>query len=217
MAAIKLTHFQLFAIMLTIVFFAAISFAGPWLAISPYNRYKNIKIVALGDSITTGFGSEQGNSYVEHLNRMLGLNIINAGVSGDSILEAKERLEKDVFSENPDVVLVLLGGNDLLKGVPPVIFFNFLSSLIDEIQNRRIKVILIGISQDLFPEYEKQFKKIAEEKKIAGYVPNIFGGIAWRKDLMYDKIHPNDEGQKLMAMKIAPVLMSVLQQVQKEK
>ena len=210
---IKLSRFQFISIFLTVVFIIALFILGGLLSIFSYNRYKKVKIVALGDSITAGYGIGKEKSYVGHLNKMMGLNIINAGVSGNTISDAKLRLEKEVFYENPDVVIVLLGGNDLLYNVPPVIFFNFLSSLIDKIQNQGIKVILIGISQNFFPEYENQFKKIAEEKKVAGYVPNIVGGIAWRKELMYDKIHPNSEGQKLMAMKIAPILRKVLQEI----
>ena len=74
-------------------------------------------IIALGDSITFGVGATPGQNYVDELEKRLGVDIINAGVSGNTTRDALERLQRDVLSQNPSTVIVLLGGNDELRRV----------------------------------------------------------------------------------------------------
>lgn len=76
---------------------------------------KNGPIIALGDSLTVGVGATKGNDYVSQLSQKLDVPIINAGVSGITTRDAMARLERDVLSRNPSVVIVWLGGNDILQ------------------------------------------------------------------------------------------------------
>lgn len=71
-------------------------------------------IVAFGDSLTEGVGATSGNDYVSQLERLSGESIINAGVRGDTTRSALERVDSDVLSEDPSIVIVWLGGNDVL-------------------------------------------------------------------------------------------------------
>ena len=71
-------------------------------------------IIAFGDSLTAGIGASIGKDYVSELRALTGENIINAGISGDTTQEALARLERDVLSRDPSVVIVWLGGNDFL-------------------------------------------------------------------------------------------------------
>lgn len=74
-------------------------------------------VIALGDSITYGIGATPGQNYVDELEKNLGINIINAGVSGDTTQDALERLTADVLSKSPSTVIVFLGGNDEIRRV----------------------------------------------------------------------------------------------------
>ena len=74
-------------------------------------------IVCFGDSLTYGSGARKGMDYPSQLAQMIGKPVINAGVSGDTTARALQRLEHDVLSKSPDLVLITLGGNDLKNGV----------------------------------------------------------------------------------------------------
>src|SRR5215510_3105100 len=86
--------------------------------------------VALGDSLTAGFGASPGNDYPALLGKELGLRIINASLSGNTTQDGLERIE-EIIRLNPKVVLVCLGGNDGLRGVPAEQTFQNLGAIID--------------------------------------------------------------------------------------
>ncbi len=75
----------------------------------------NGPIIAFGDSLTFGVGASTGQDYVSQLSRKAGVNIVNSGVSGDTTRDALARLDRDVISQDPSVVIVWLGGNDILQ------------------------------------------------------------------------------------------------------
>ena len=123
---------------------------------------------------------------------------------------ALERLEEDVLSKNPDIVLVLLGGNDYLKGVIKAETFKNLSLIIDRIQENGAAVALLGIQGGLFQDdYRGDFTRLAREKE-AVYIPNILKGIIGRTDLLSDSVHPNDKGYKIIADRVGIVLQDLL-------
>lgn len=77
-----------------------------------------VTVVALGDSITAGLGTTGNNDYVSRLSSRTGVSISNAGRIGDTTGDALNRLDSAVLSREPDIVIVFLGGNDVLQGVP---------------------------------------------------------------------------------------------------
>jgi len=137
----------------------------------------------------------------------LGITVINKGVGGDTTLRALERLQSDVLdlSPRPEIAIVLLGGNDLLDGIPQTETEKNLNTIIEKIQAKGIKVILLGLSNVYFPDYENMFQSIATEKNI-GYVRAILDGIINAEDSMNDLKHPNSDGYKLVAQRIEPTL-----------
>ncbi len=88
-------------------------------------------IICFGDSLTYGTGASGGMDYPAQLSKMISKPIINAGVPGDTTESALERLEKDVLSRDPRIVLITLGGNDLKNNVPKEIAFNNLKTIIE--------------------------------------------------------------------------------------
>lgn len=168
-------------------------------------------IVAFGDSLTVGVGaSSPSKGYVGILEERLGTPIIHKGISGDTTEAALLRLDADVLTEKPNVVLVLLGSNDYLKGVQQQVTFDNLRSIIERIQAGGALVVLIGARGGLLNDkFSSDFKKLAKEKGTL-LVPEIMEGIIGETSLMSDEIHPNDAGYLKMADKIAPVLLEVL-------
>ncbi|MCP6720301.1 MAG: GDSL-type esterase/lipase family protein [Patescibacteria group bacterium] len=167
-------------------------------------------IVAFGDSLVEGVGSSAGHDFVSLLSEKIGVPIVNAGRSGDTTSMALQRLGSDVLSRDPDIVLVLLGGNDYLEGVAKSETFGNLNLIIDRIQEEGAIVAILAIQGGLFQDdYRGSFTRLAEEKG-AAYVPNVLRGIIGRADLLSDSVHPNDKGYKIMADRIEPVLQDLL-------
>ena len=158
-------------------------------------------IVCFGDSLTYGTGAGKEMDYPAQLSKLLGTPVINAGVPGDTTANALGRLERDVLSKAPDLVLITLGGNDLKNGVARDRAFENLRMIVASIQNTGATVIIGGIR---FPMRDRGFGRAYEElaeETDAVLIPNIFEGIMGNRKFMSDPIHPNDAGYELMAEK----------------
>jgi lysophospholipase L1-like esterase len=168
-------------------------------------------IVAFGDSLTVGVGaSSPEKGYVNILEERLGTPIINKGVVGNTTEDALRRLDADVLVEKPDIVLLLFGSNDYLKGIQQEVTFNNLRSIIERTQASGAVIVLIGARGGLLSDkFSRDFEKLAKESGSL-FVPGIMDGIIGETSLMSDEIHPNDAGYLKMADKIAPVLLSVV-------
>ena len=158
-------------------------------------------IICFGDSLTFGTGAPRDKSYPAQLAEMIGLPVINSGIPGDTTDRALRRLERDVLSKSPRIVLITLGGNDLKNGVDKKTAFKNLKAIVDTIQARGALVV-IGAIKLLFWDrgYEEEYEKLAAETG-ALLVPDILGGLMGHEELMHDTIHPNGAGYKIMAQK----------------
>lgn len=166
--------------------------------------------VAFGDSLVAGQGATAGQDFVSELSRRVGVPVINAGRNGDTTAAALERLDQDVLSLNPRVVIVLLGGNDFLRGVPKDETFRNLRAIVERIRERGSAVILVAVSVGLFSDpYSEQYEELARQGK-AGLVPDILDDIMGHQDRMSDQIHPNDVGYRMMADRLEPVLRDLM-------
>ena len=167
-------------------------------------------IIAFGDSLVVGFGASSGNGFVAVLSNRLGHPIVNAGRNGDTTQTSLERLEQDVLSQDPRIVLLLLGGNDALRKVAVEETFDRLATMIDRIHQTGAAVVLVGVRGSLFGDrYEHAFEALAEAKQV-NYVPDILRGIFGHPSLMADAIHPNNDGNLLMADRLESVLRELL-------
>ena len=157
------------------------------------------KIICFGDSLTHGTGASRGKDYPSQLSKMISRPVINAGVPGDTTASALKRLERDVLSYSPDVVLITLGGNDLKNGVASDTAFDYLKMIVDSIQSQGARVIIGGLSVPFRDRgFGRGYQKLADETG-ATLIPNILEGILGNRKLMSDPIHPNDAGYKIMA------------------
>lgn len=164
-------------------------------------------IVAFGDSLTRGYGAPDGASYPDQLSEMIGRPVMNKGVNGETIAQAAPRLQRDVLDHAPSIVLVGLGGNDLLRRNPSTEAFPILEEMVEAIIEEGALVVLIGVEglPLLSEDFGALYKEIAREEG-AIYVPDILDGLMTKPELMSDDIHPNAAGYRIMAERIAEAL-----------
>lgn len=191
------------------VLFIAASFLV-YLGSSPREYPHDKVVVAFGDSLTRGYGTPPGKNFVTFLSEYTNIPIVNSGKTGDTTSDALVRLKEDVLDYNPDVVLVLLGGNDFFEGYGEEVVRANMKTILRRIKQNGAKIILIGGSKQIVPNYESTFERLAYDEEVDGYVPNILGGILFRKDLLFDTIHPNERGHEIIAGRILSVLERVL-------
>ena len=168
-------------------------------------------IVAFGDSLYAGYGLKPGESWPAGLEKALwarGINarVVNAGVSGDSTAAARARLAVvlDAQPRKPDLVAVGLGGNDMLRGLPPAEARANLDAILAELGRREIPALVTGMlaAPNLGADYAAQFNAIfpsLAKKHGAALVPFFLQPIVGRDDLLQpDHVHPTARGIDLI-------------------
>ncbi|MEN8135401.1 MAG: GDSL-type esterase/lipase family protein [Thermodesulfobacteriota bacterium] len=155
-------------------------------------------IVCFGDSLTAGIGAAPGMDYPARLSRLIGTEIINAGVAGDTTARALDRVEA-VLELQPRIVMITLGGNDLKNGVGREVAFRNLEEIVSRFQDNGALVVIGGLDVPFWGRgFGDAYEELAE-KSGAVLVVNILQGILGKADLMSDRIHPNSEGYAVMA------------------
>jgi acyl-CoA thioesterase-1 len=165
------------------------------------------RLLAFGDSMLSGYGLRTSESYPAKLEAALrarGINarMSNAGVSGDTTADGLQRLGFTLKSQGPvpDVVIVSLGGNDMLRGLPPEQTEANLDAILTELGRRKIKVVLLGMlaPPNMGANYRAKFDPIypaLAKKHGALLVPFFLQPVIGRPDLVQpDHIHPTVQG-----------------------
>ena len=156
-------------------------------------------IICFGDSLTFGTGAVPGMDYPSQLSKMILKPVINAGAPGDTTASALTRLQRDVLSKSPDMVLITLGGNDLKNGVAKDVAFKNLKRIVKSIQGQGARVVIGGLRFPLRDRgFARGYKDLADQTG-AVLIPDIFKDIIGNRSLMSDPIHPNGSGYKIMA------------------
>lgn len=172
---------------------------------------KDLKVISFGDSLVAGQGATKGHDFSSVLSQRLGIQIINKGKNGDTTSGGLSRLESDVLSENPNIVILLLGGNDALQRIPPTQTFTNLKEITTRLQSANIKVLLLGIQGGILGDpFADQFGNLVDELNVP-YVPNVLSGLWGDSRYMSDSVHPNDMGYAKIADRIEPELKKLLQ------
>jgi len=183
---------------------------------SMYHTIRNVPstgsgVIAFGDSLVKGVGSTPGNDFVSVLSNLSGVQIENAGLSGDTTETALTRIDSVLGDKKPQVVIVLLGGNDFIRRVPKAQTFINLKKIIAICQNRGSVVILLGVQDGvIFDGAERDYADLADSTGSI-LVPNILAGLVGNSLLMSDTIHPNDKGYAIMARNVLPALKEAMQ------
>jgi acyl-CoA thioesterase I len=158
-------------------------------------------IVCLGDSITAGVGSGPGEAYPELLAARLGTEVVNAGVSGETVAEGLARVDQ-VLANDPWLVIVELGGNDLLRRVPPEQTEQSLRAILDRLVAARVVPVLVELDAPFGGRYLEIYERLGDEYHVP-VVEDAVGEILRDRALKSDTIHPNAQGQKVLAEAIA--------------
>jgi acyl-CoA thioesterase-1 len=169
-------------------------------------------IICFGDSLTEGVGAGSGEDYPSILSRQLGSPVINAGVRGDTTAAALARLDGEVLTKNPRLVIVLLGGNDFLRQQPRGETRRNLEEIVHRVQAQGAMVVIAGIKLGLFgDDYGEIFEQTAKRFD-ALYIPQVMKGIFTDASLRSDSIHPNGAGYRLIAERIADKVRPLIQE-----
>lgn len=189
----------------------------PWLAAAADTRPV---IVAFGDSLTAGYGLDPGLSYPDFLQKLLDAQgyryrVVNLGISGDTTSGGVSRLSS-ALALKPRIVILALGANDGLRGLPLSATRANLDRMIAEFRNHGAAVLLAGITlpRNYGPDYIKTFDAIypdlAKKYKIP-LMPFLLEGVATDARLMQpDRLHPTSEGTKKVAEAVFRYLRPLL-------
>lgn len=167
-------------------------------------------VLALGDSLTYGYGASPAESYPAQLQKLTGWDIINGGISGDTSAQALSRLPA-LLQRKPKLVLISIGGNDFLRKLPEAETRNNIAETIESVQKENIPTVLMGVPHlsvgALFGHLSDHplYQELAEQYKIP-----LFEG-AWSEilsdeKLKSDQIHANAAGYKVFAEKLEKFL-----------
>jgi len=184
------------------------------------NKAQSQTLVLLGDSLVAGYGLPKADSFAAQLQTALTkanrqVQIINAGVSGDTSAGGAARFGWSVPAR-ADAIMIALGGNDLLRGLPPAIMQANLESIIMRAKARQIKILLVGqrappnMGADYMRRFNRVFPYLAEKHELLLY-PFFLEHVAGNQTLnQADGIHPNKQGVAVMVEHILPFIFDLL-------
>lgn len=179
---------------------------------------KALKILILGDSLTSGYGLDPTQAFPHQLEILLNhqfknykTQVVADGINGATSAGAESRLKK-YSREKPDIVVIALGGNDGLRGLPVRSIKSHLQKAIDWAVLNKVKVVLAGMKipinygQQYRKSFEKVYEDLVEDNQLV-FIPFILKGVGLRPELnLPDRIHPNSYGHKVIAQNILPHL-----------
>jgi acyl-CoA thioesterase-1 len=174
------------------------------------------RIVGLGDSLMAGYGLNPGEAFPEKLQAALkaeghDVEVINAGVSGDTSSGGLSRLDWSV-PDDAGLVILELGANDMLRGITPDITEKNLDAMLARLRQRHIAVLVAGmraapnLGSDYQAKFDPIFARLAEKYGVALY-PFFLDGVAAEPGLLQqDGMHPSAKGVDIMVERILPVV-----------
>jgi acyl-CoA thioesterase-1 len=163
-------------------------------------------IVAFGDSLTYGTGAAEHESYPAVLAQLIQRNVVRAGVPGETTGGGLARLESVIDEHRPVLIIVCLGGNDMLRKLDETQTRNNLREIITRIKRRGIAVVLVGVPKPaLITSAPAFYAELAQDFDIP-YEGKVVTDVFYRADLKADPIHPNANGYRRMAEAIAELL-----------
>ena len=191
-----------------------------FLALPALADAQEVRIVALGDSLTHGYGLPEDEGFVPQLEAWLHGNgapwarVINAGVSGDTTAGGLARLDWSL-SDGADALIVALGGNDLLRGIDPAASRANLEAILQEAEDRDLPVLLSGMrapgnyGREFQDAFNAMYPELADAYG-ARLDPFFLAGVEADRSLWQsDGIHPNAEGVAVIVERIGPMVRNL--------
>jgi acyl-CoA thioesterase-1 len=195
-----------------------------WGLVATVQASPNTRILVVGDSLSAEYGLARGTGWVALLQNQLdkdkpGAQVINASISGDTTSGGRSRLPALLKRHQPSLVIIELGGNDALRGLPMNMTQGNLLDMTQKAQAAGAKVLLLGMQMppnygaDMARQFEAAFAQVAKTQK-ATLVPFFLKGVGDDPDplkwFQADRIHPNEAAQPRMLANVWPVLSRML-------
>ena len=183
----------------------------------------SVVILALGDSLTAGYGLGRDDSFPRQLENSLAssgypVTVINGGVSGDTSAGGLARLEWSIAGK-PQIVIVELGANDALRGVDPAQTYDNLNQIIVRLKKAGCRIVFAGmraprnLGLDYTVEFDQIYPDLAERHDLDLY-PFFLEGVAADPGLnQADGIHPNAEGVRVVVKGIQPLVVKAVEEI----
>lgn len=180
--------------------------------------------MVLGDSLSAEYGLKRGSGWVALLEKKLATekiaaNVVNASISGDTTSGGRARLGALLDKHQPNLVVIELGANDALQGLPLALTQGNLSAMVQSVQKTGSKVLLVGIQvppnygRDYGERFARMYGQVAKANKVA-LVPFMLKGVADVPDSLKwfqaDRIHPLETAHPIILANIWPELKKVL-------
>ena len=222
-----MTAMRSFKMLLSIVLLTIMAAGGPAFAVGTAVAAQPVKILALGTSLTQGYGLPPGTEFTVQLQAALkraGIDavITNAGVSADTSAGGLARLDWSL-ADHPDAVILELGSNDMLRGTPPAETEKNLRAMLDKLKAAHVKVLFTGMhaQRNLGADYVRQFDaiypRLAKDYNVLFY-PFFLDGVALNPKLnQADGMHPNPAGVKVIVTRMLPYVKKLVAQESKTR
>lgn len=167
-------------------------------------------ILAFGDSLTSGVGVDisvrKNKSYPAILAELTGLQVVNAGIAGETTAQGLKRLSRVLDQSDPDIVILIEGGNDILRNLSLAQAKSNLRNMVMLIKERNIAVVLIGVPEkSLFTSSHPMYKELADELELV-FDGDIIADLQRSASLKSDIVHFNEKGYRKMAKSIHALL-----------
>jgi len=202
----------------------AVALACALLTAAPAPAEARLRILAIGDSLTAGYGLPQGEGLVPQLQRWLEGNgappveVVDMGVSGDTTSGGRARLDW-VLAEGADAVILELGANDMLRGVDPAVSRTNLAAMLAALDERGLPVLLIGMRaaenfgadykaafDAIYPELAARYGALLDPYYFEGLEPGMF---------LQDGLHPNPAGIARVVERVGPLALELIERVKR--
>jgi len=167
-------------------------------------------IVCLGDSITAGAGATEGHGYPEVLAARLGSEVINDGVPGDTAAGGLARLPQ-VLAQDPWLVIVELGGNDMLRQVPVEQTEAALGEILRRLLAARVLPVVVAVEGPFGGSHGAMFERLGKRYRVP-LVRDALRQILFDPSLKADEVHPNDRGHARLAEAVAATVEPLLRE-----
>jgi len=163
-------------------------------------------VLACGDSLTAGKGVTEADAYPAKLAQMIGVNVVNAGISGETTEEGLERLPAELEKHSPDLVILFEGGNDILRNYDLNKTKQNLHAMIGQIRQSGAEVVLVAVPRkSLFSGAAEFYIELAEEHQIP-LEKDIVAKLIKKPAMKSDSVHFNQAGYKAVAKALKELL-----------
>ena len=159
----------------------------------------NTPILAFGDSLTYGTGANDGQDYPSQLSKLINIPVINAGIAGEVSKDGLARLPRLLDEYQPQLLILIHGGNDILRKLSHDDLKSNLLGMIQHAQDRNIQTVILGVPEPgIFISSADIYEEIAKQKSIPTEL-SLLANIIGDTSLKSDAVHPNAKGYQTMA------------------